>query len=632
MLDFSQEGIHELMPRFRIAYLAIGALLLFVIFRLAFLQVIRGDFFWLLSSEHAVKEIRIPAPRGIFYDRSMIPFVESRPSYDLALIPQYTVDREAVKRSLAALAGLKPEIFEETWKKAATLPSFYPITILSDIPYELAARLKVKKMIAQGEQDPWDLRGTEILARPLRKYHFGTSAAPLFGYLGEISEKTLARFQEEAPNRYFPGDLVGASGLEKYWETILKGQDGYQQKIVDAAGREIAGGEVSSLLESRLPESGSGLVLTLDHSLQVFAEEQFRGKAGGLVALDVQNGDILAWVSLPTFDPARLMVNVDPKYWNELITDPEKPFLNKPLQSYPPGSTFKIVTGLAALEEKVVTPTSRIHCVGGLRFGSRFFRCWQKSGHGAVDLTRAVVESCDTFFYQMGSRLGVDRMAHYATGLGLGEPTGIDLPEEKGGLIPTTAWKRRLFKEEWQPGENLSVAVGQGAVLVTPLQNALMVAAVANEGRRLQPRLVQKILSPTGEEKRMEPEIPQEVPISDESLRRLREAMGGVVANPAGTAHGSRSAIVSIGGKTGTAQVISEEGRQRAGGGVELRDHAWFIAFAPVENPRIAVSVLVEHGGFGASAAAPIAKAVIEKYFNLIETDEGDQGESGISP
>lgn len=609
MLDFSQEGIDELTSRFRFCYIAIASLLLFILFRLAFLQLIKGDFFWILSSEHAVKEVRIPATRGILFDRYQVPLAKNRPSFDLTVIPQYLHDREAVKRSLAEIAGISPQLFETSWKEVQKLPPFYPLTIRSDIPYDLAARLRVVKVSAAGAPDRYDLRGVEVIGRPLRDYPFGLTAASLLGYLGEVSEKELTRLQREAPRRYFLGDLVGATGLEKYWETVLEGQDGYQQKVVDAAGREVSSKEVALLLTHEPPVPGSDLILTVDHRLQRFAEEQFRSQSGGLVALDPKTGEVLALVSLPTYDPARLMVNVAPDYWQSLLSDPRKPFLNRPLQSYPPGSTFKIVTAIAALEEKLIRPETKIHCSGGLNFGKRFFRCWRSGGHGDVDLHRALAESCDTYFYQLGMRLGVDRIAKYARLFGLGSTTGIDLPEEKAGLIPTSEWKRKTFGEEWYAGEDLSVAVGQGSVLVTPLQGAVLMAELINGGHRISPHLLQ------GPEK--EHPFEDEIPVAEETLKLVRSALADVVRDPAGTAHGIYSEKISIGGKTGTAQVISEEGRRRAVGSVNLRDHAWFVAFAPVEEPRIAVSVLVEHGGFGASAAAPIAKAVIEKFMEL---------------
>ncbi|MBI2981175.1 MAG: penicillin-binding protein 2 [Deltaproteobacteria bacterium] len=609
MLDFSQEGVEGLASKTIFGYLTLAVFFLFIFFRLGYLQLVRGDFFWMLASEHKLKEIRIPATRGVIRDRRQRVLVENRPSLDLTLVPQYVINRTALEKTLLQVTSLSKGQLDEAWQSARRLPPFYPSKILSDIPYSLAARLKVAKVTAMGEEDGSDLRGIEIIRRPLRRYPLGRTASSLMGYLGEVSPSDLERLRKKQPERYWPGDLVGVSGIEKKRESVLKGEDGYEIRVVDAMGREINTPDVAYLLKKKEPLPGFHLTLTLDRDLQLVAEEQFEGKAGSLVALDPATGEILAWVSLPSYKPDELTANIRPEFWQSLVADPRKLFLNRVLQAYPPGSTFKIVTAVAALEEKVIEPTEKINCAGGLHFGGRFFHCWREGGHGLVDIRRALAESCDTYFYQIGLRLGVDRLAKYASLLGLGDQTGIGLEEEKKGLIPTEAWKKKVFGQPWLAGETLSVSVGQGAVLVTPLQSALLIASIVNGGYRVKPTLELKPDPKSASEK---------IPISDKTLSLVREGLADVVASPAGTAHGIRSNLVSIGGKTGTAQVISEEGRQRAGGGEEFRDHAWFIAFAPAEAPKIAVAVLVEHGGFGASAAAPIAKKIIEKHFEIL--------------
>lgn len=608
VIDFSQEGIKELGSRIFFGYLAIAAFLIFIVFRLGFLQVVRGHFFWMLASEHKLKEIRIPATRGLLLDRKGRVIVDNRPSLDLVLVPQYVVKGDPVKKTLEDLSRLPADRLEAAWQAAKRLPPFFPFRILSDIPYDLAARLRVAQVTAVGAEDGKDLRGIEIVGRPLRRYPSGSASSATLGYLREVSEGDLERLQKSDPGRYWPGDLTGVAGIEKGWETFLKGEDGYEIKVVDAAGREMTTPDVAYLLKKKDPVPGRNLTLALDRDLQIYAEAQFRGRSGALVALDPRTGEILSLVSLPSYDPNLLTANVPPEFWQKLVSDPGKLFLNRALQSYPPGSTFKIVTAVAALEEKVIAPEEKIYCPGGFHFGGRFFHCWRREGHGSVDVKRALTESCDTFFYQVGLKLGVDRLAKYAAYFRLGQKTGLELEEEKTGLIPTEAWKVKAFGQPWFPGETLSVAVGQGSVLVSPLQNALLIATVANRGAWLRPTLL----------KRSDVEGSQvRIPVSRETWDIILPALAGVVESPSGTAHGIRSSLVSIGGKTGTAQVISEEGRRRAGGGVEFQDHAWFVAFAPVEDPKIAVAVLVEHGGFGASAAAPIARNLIEKYFEL---------------
>ena len=615
-LDFGQERTGEFQSRLVVCLVIIVIFFFFVFSRLFYLQVIRGNYFWVFSAEHTMKEIRTPATRGVIYDRNRIPIAENRPSFDLAVIPQHVRDLEKVKKALWEAAGIDPSAVDFKWQAKRKLPPFFPLVIASDISYDQAVRIRAAQSVEADPSDPVDFQGVEIIARPLRNYPRGAVASATLGYIGEISGKDLARVQKEEPGRYVLGDLIGAAGLERYWERFLRGKDGYEQKIVDAVGREMMSGEFASFLRREESEHGNNLVLTLDSRLQKFAEERFEGKTGALAAIDPRDGGILAIVSVPSYDPAALVSNVSPDYWAKLSSDPRNILLNRAIQgTYPPGSTYKIVTAIAALEEKVIKPEEKLVCRGGLQFGNRFFKCWNKGGHGAISIHRAIASSCDTFFYQVGLRLGVDRLAKYANLFGFGQKTGVDVEGEKGGTIPTSEWKKRVFKQEWQPGENLSIAVGQGYNTVTPLQSALMAARVAS-GKEVRPHILKAVENEEGDVLQ-EGEVGEDrlLPVSDETLEIVRAGMADVV-EPGGTAAGSRSSYVKMAGKTGTAQVISEEGKARARG-INTQDHAWFIAFAPVDDPRIAVGVLVEHGGFGASAAAPIAKDVIEKYLEL---------------
>lgn len=619
-LDLGQEKNRFFQMKIYICLSVIFLFFFLMFFRLFYLQIIRGHYFWVFSAEHTMKEIKIHSTRGVIYDRNGIPIAENRPSFDLALIPQHVQNIHRVKDALDKTIGLKPEIVDSKWREARNLPPFYPLVIESDIPYDHAIRIRAAKSIEgdEGAAMDSDFRGVEIISRPLRSYSQGPIAATTLGYVAEVTAKDLARFQKQEPGRYLPGDLAGASGLEKFWETSLRGKDGYQQKIVDAAGREIPVEEFSKFLTRVEAGHGHNLYLTIDARLQKFAEEKFQDKAGSLVAIDTRTGDVLAMVSLPSYDPSRLVSNVPHDYWTGLVSDPKKLFLNRSLQgTYPPGSTYKIVTAIAALEEGVLKPNETIFCPGGLFYGGRLFHCWRPGGHGGISVHRAIAESCDTFFYQLGLRLGVDRIAKYAHLFGFGHKTGLDLGNEKNGTIPTAEWKKRVFKQEWQAGESLSIAVGQGYNTITPLQGAVMAARVAT-GRKIQPRLMKRVEDDQGRVlKEADVKPAEELSISDQTWSAVRPAMADTVASPAGTAHGSRSHRFTMAGKTGTAQVMSFEAAAKARAGVNTRDHAWFIAFSPAENPRIAVCVLVEHGGFGSSAAAPIAKAVIEKYLEL---------------
>ncbi len=613
-IEISSDRPGEYEDRFVICYTIVLIFFAVVFLRLFYLQIIRGRHFELFSQSYTMKEIRKPATRGVIFDRNGIPIAESRPSFEVALVAQHVRDIEKVKKGLKQIAGIDPAVVDQTWKAQGRFPSYYPMTVASDVTYDQAVKIRSAQVVEYTPEEGIDLQGVEVIVRPLRSYPQGPIASTMLGYIGEISEKDLARYEKEEPGRYNPGDFTGASGLERYWEKYLQGQDGYEQRIVDAVGREIQLEDLESLLTRREAEHGDNLHLTIDSRLQKFAEERFQGKSGSLVALDPRNGEILAMVSLPSYDPSKMVANVSHEHWTSIVTDPRRLLLNRAVQgSYPPGSTFKIVTAIAALEEGMIKPQEHIVCSGGLRYGNRFFKCWNKSGHGPISIHDAIASSCDTFFYQMGLRLGVDRLAKYAHLFGMGSKTGVDLDGEKSGTIATSEWKKRVFHEDWQAGENLSIAVGQGYDAVTPLQNALMVAEVAT-GRKLKPHLLKMIQSDDGHVVR-QPEWTEEdrLPISEETLRLVRAGMLDVVESSIGTAKGSRSAKFKMAGKTGTAQVISEEGKARAHG-INTADHAWFIAYAPYDDPKIAVNVLVEHGGFGASAAAPIAKDVIEKY------------------
>lgn len=628
-LDFSENKGSDLQPRFSVCLVVILVFFVIVTLRLFYLQVVRGPYYRAFSAIHTMKEIRIPATRGVIFDRHHIPIAENRPSFDLAIVPQHVKDLTAVKKTLQKLAQVDPDLVDQKWKEGNRQPRFYPVVLVKDIPYEKAVQIRTMQSVDSlpvaslhfaerlDDSDPLDLRGVEVIVQPLRSYPQGPIAATTLGYINEISEKDLIRSQKEKGSRYVSGDLVGAFGLEKYWEKFLKGQDGYDQKVVDAVGREIVNEDVAEFLGREEARHGNNLVLTIDSRLQKIAEEKFQGKSGSLVALDPRNGEVLVLVSLPSYDPEKLVSNVSDSFWSELVSDSRHLLLNRAIQgTYPPGSTYKIVTAIAALEEGVIKENDTIPCAGGMQFGGRFFKCWRHGGHGAISVHRAIAESCDTFFYQVGLRLGVDRIAKYAHRLGLGSKTGIDLDGEKNGTIPTREWKKRFFKEEWQPGENLSIAVGQGYDTETPLQNALMVARVAL-GKAIKPHLLMSI---EDEEEKIlkQPDVkaPELLPISQKTFEIVRAGMLDTVESPGGTAHGSRSQFFKMAGKTGTAQVISEEGKARARG-INTGDHAWFVVYAPYEDPHIAVAVIVEHGGFGASAAAPIAKAVIEKYMQL---------------
>jgi len=454
-----------------------------------------------------------------------------------------------------------------------------------------------------------ELPGVALRTRPRRNYADGPMGAHILGYLGEIGAKQLKALKDQG---YASGDEMGQYGLERRWETFLRGQSGGQQVEVDALGRRMR------VLHEVPDVPGYTVRLTLDRELQETAFAALQGKQGTVVALDVNSGAVLAMVSTPAFDPNVFARGVKAEEWRALIKDQLRPLNNRATQGqYPPGSTFKIIMTIAGLEEGVIQPENHIFDPGFYFFGNRQFRDWKRGGHGAVDLHRAIVESCDVYFYQLGPRIGIDKIAKWARALGLGEKTGIALDSEMGGTVPDTEWKKKRFRQPWFPGETVSIAIGQGYLTVTPLQMANMMAAVANGGTLYRPWIVRSVESVTGAVIRQYgPEKIRSIEFKPETLERLRNGLADVVKLPSGTGGAARSNIVAIAGKTGTAQVVEMKGGYIKSEQLSYfnRDHAWFVSYAPVENPQIAVAVLVEHGGHGGSAAAPMAKKVIEKF------------------
>jgi len=627
-----QEDLSFLQGRFFYVIIAVSVFFALAWGRLYYLQILHGDEYINFARETTLKEIRLPAVRGSLLDRHEVPIVSNRPAYDLALIPQYVRDFPRLKLSLEQLINLKPALLQAKWNRGQSMPSFFPLTIRRDMGYDAMAKVRVHQAILTDVAD-YELQGVEVQALSVRRYPETSMAAATLGYVRESSRTELDRLQAAVPDIYFLGDRVGATGLERRWEVLLRGRDGYQQKVINAIGREVSTEEWVSPLAGQQPRAGNSLVVTLDHRLQAYAEALFGDESGALVALDPRNGEVLAMVSHPSFNLAQLASRMSPEEWKRLIQDPRKVFLHRALQAaYPPGSTYKIITAAAVLEEGVMTAEERVYCPGHLRLGRRAFRCWKRSGHGWMNLHQALVQSCDVYFYTAGLRLGVDRLAHYARAFGLGVPTGIDLGGEVAGLVPTKAWKQRARGRSWQLGETLTVAIGQGYNLVTPLQSAVMTAVVASGGYRVRPHVARYFIDHNGHRFAVPGhdflQQPSPIGLNESTLKVLKRALAGVVSEEAGTAHRLRQFDVPIAGKTGTAQVVSEglgSGERRH------RDHAWFVAYAPVNAPEIVVSVIVEHGGHGGAKAAPIVGAFIEKYMQLKRYDAGLQRASAAS-
>jgi penicillin-binding protein 2 len=598
----------ELRRRLAIAVAAVLVIFGLTLVRLWHLQVTEGESYRSLSENNRIRLKRVRATRGTILDRHGRVVVDNRPSFDLVLVPE---DAQDVPRTIEALTRLLgPEVGDLSVPLAAARdrPPFEGVTLLRDLDWESTVKI---------ETHHFQLPGVSVQVGPRRTYPFGETAAHLFGYVGEVDRRDLA-----SREGYHLGDLIGKAGIERYWEDYLRGVDGGQQVEVDALGRQLR-------VLSEVPETpGHTLVLTLDRDLQLVAEEAMRERDGSVVALDPRSGEILALVSRPAFDPNLFARGIRHGEWRALVEDPKRPLNSRAVQgTYPPGSTFKVVMAAAALDEGIVNPFTRIHCGGGLYFGNRTFRCWRKGGHGSMNVHDALVQSCDVFFYQVGSRLGVDTIAEYAHRFGLGSPTGSGFEHESGGLIPTSAWKRQRFGEPWYPGETLSVAIGQGYVTTTPLQMASLVAAVASGGTVYRPHAVRRVETTDGEVVlERGPEPVRDLGLKPSTMLQLREALLGVVNGPRGTGSRARLPSVKVGGKTGTSQ-IARMGAKRVDQKTlprRLRDHAWFIAFAPVDDPVIAIAVLAEHAGEGGGAvAAPIARTLLAHHFGIAEDDAG---------
>ncbi len=579
--------------------------------RLWYLQIIGADHYRSLSERNRIRYVAIQPPRGTIFDRHGTLLVDNRPAFTLSVLRQEVGDREALFADLARLLEIEPGILEDRWRAGQSLPRYRPLPLLEDIGRDAMERI---------QENSVNLPGVLVEAKPFRAYPFGDMAAHLFGYLGEVTEEDLRQAEFEG---YRSGAMIGKTALERLHEDRLRGEHGQKRIEVNVRGNELR------QVTTRNPLPGQSLYLTIDTTLQKAAEEALGEKAGAVVALDVNNGEVLAFVSRPSFDPAWFARGVTSEEWNSLIENPQHPMTNKVLRGqYPPGSTFKMVVALAALEAGTASASTTVSCDGSMHLGTHEFRCWKKEGHGSVDLHKAIKESCDVWFYRVGLETGVDRIAGASARFGLGEPTNFPFGGERSGLIPSRAWKKRRFGTNWYDGETVITSIGQGFVLTTPLQLAMMTAALANGGTVWRPQVVQKIVSLDGEiDWRLKPEKLSESTWPAEALRVVRRGMDAVVNEAGGTASRSRLETVRFAGKTGTAQVVKRKADDEEEEKLEqipyrFRDHALFVSYAPYVNPQIAVAVVVEHGGHGSSAAAPIAKAMYAAYFGVKESDK----------
>jgi len=572
--------------------------------RMWYLQIVRGDSLRQRSENNRIRIQEIKPLRGLIVDTHGDILVDNQPSFDISIVPEITKDIVDIENRLTNLCdwGEGGLFFEKARLKSGK--PFVPVRVARNIGRDKLAAVETNSL---------NLPGVIVDVVPVREYIYGKMMAHILGYVGEISALELEGSGFAA---YRADDIVGKYGVEKYLDGALKGKSGGEQVEVDAAGRRL---DVLGRID---PVSGYNIVLNIDSDLQKVCWDAFREKAGTVIVMDPRSGAVIAMVSRPSFDPNLFNRGISEENWKALTTNPLCPLQDRAISGqYPPGSTYKLVVAAAALEEGLITEDTEISCDGTYQMGNRTFRCWKKGGHGTVDLHRAIVESCDVYFYHLGEMLGVDKLAEYAEKFGFGSRTGISLPGEMNGLVPTREWKLRRFKEPWQRGETTSVSIGQGFSLVTPLQLLGAYCALANGGTLYRPRLVRRIETADGH---MVGEFPPEsvgmLPISRKNIDIVKYALWGVVNEPHGTGWALKRKEKDVCGKTGTAQVISlpeDEEDQKDEVPYRFRDHALFVCFAPYKDPAVAVVVVVEHGGHGGSTAAPIARRVIDGYFKL---------------
>ncbi len=558
---------------------------LLIIGQLWYLQVLEGGHFRDASDKNRIRVRPVAAPRGILYDRNGLPLVDNRPAFTLSLIPR-ELPREGQGRDavLGRVAALLHIPYEELEEAARSSDSYLPVRVRRGLSLEAMAKIEEWKL---------ELPGVIVEVEPQRTYPTSRFAAHLLGYVREASEEQLRG------GRYRRGDMVGQNGLERLLDEYLRGRDGGERIEVDALGRPVR------VIKHTDPNPGAEVITTVDRRIQEAAEAAMEGKAGAVVVMDPRNGDVLAMVSTPAYEIDRFTGTIDRAAWMRLVKHPDHPLLNRTLQSqYAPGSIFKIIVAAAGLQERVLAPSDQVYCTGDFQLGNRTFRDWKYEGHGWVDLKDAITYSCNVYFYQAGLKIGGAAISRYARMFGLGQPTGIDLGPERSGLIPGPT-PRRTGRPVWLPGDVVNMSIGQGQLLVTPMQVARFMAAVANGGVLWKPRLVQRVERPDRGVLYADPgQVTGHVPLAPAIWAYLRQALWSVIND--GTGGGARIPGLDVAGKTGTAQMS---------GSPRGQDHAWFAAFAPVRDPEVVVVVVVERGGRGGQVAAPIAAAILRAIF-----------------
>jgi len=577
----------ELISHRRIGYLSKVAILLFLVLlvQLWRLQIVKGDEYVKLAEENFVRFVYLSPQRGMIVDRNGVVLARDSPRFYLRVRPGELADKAGFARDVARIVGMEPE---EVLRRLGDVDEKGWAVVKRDLERAEAIALEEWASVFAGISVETGVR---------RSYPFAEAAGNLTGYIGKVSRKDLEV-------GYRLNDIIGKAGVELIYEEYLKGEKGGEEIVVNARGRKI------KTLRRIEPIPGDNVVLTIDAELQKYCYELMGEKSGAVVVMDVNTGGILALVSKPSYDPNIFALGLSREEWEKLANDPSNPLQNRPLQGeYPPGSTFKVVVAAAALEARKVNPNEEITCTGSYRLGKWNFVCWKREGHGPISFIDAMAHSCDVYFYKIGERVGIDGLYAYGAYFGLGQKTGIDLPGEHAGLMPNPGWKRRYLHERWFRGDTLNLSIGQGYLLVTPLQIASLYGAIANGGYLLQPHVLDKIVTCDGNLKRaFKRKVIRRVPLSDTTLKLIKKSLEATVDY--GTGRTCRIKGLKICGKTGTAQNPHGE------------DHAWFAAFAPADEPRYVVAVLVEHGGHGGETAAPIARKIFLHLFGIEEEND----------
>lgn len=585
-----REHREDLVQRVRVMTRLVTGVLVLIGAGFWFVQIVQGAYYRELAENNRLRKLPIQAPRGLVYDRHGRLLVENIPSYNLLIDRSRSGDPKRAMSFVAEVLGKPPADLQALLQHYRGIPVFKPVLVGENLTLAQVARIGVASL----EYPEFDVE-----VQHLRLYRHGAQTAHVLGYLGEVAPEEVDRSE----GALTAGDQVGKKGLEKTYDAALRGKDGERVVVVDSRG------ELLREYGRRPAVPGKSLTLTLDLDLQQEAARLLDGpeKVGAIVAMDPRNGEILALVSSPSFNSNLFARRLAADEWQALLDEPNNPLQDRAIQNaYSPGSTFKIVMATAGLSEHVISEHDSVFCPGSTVIYGHPFRCWKKEGHGTVDVHQALAHSCDVFFYHLGQKLGIERIAKYARLFGLGSLTGIDIQGEKRGLVPDPAWSLKYRKIPWYPGETISVSIGQGPVLLTPLQMAMMTSIVANGGKKVVPHLIKD-----------DAEMPEpaRVPLDPKALDAVRRGLWAVVNEPGGTAYNSaRVAGMDIAGKTGSVQVIAQAQRNEKNLPFKYRDHGWFTSFAPLSDPRIVLVVFAEHGG-GSHGAMPLAHDLYEKYF-----------------